>query len=73
MKPAEGEHVDIRGVGRCVVVSTSDPSVVTLQRLGGATLKIGQKALRERICGHGDNASTSTISERGERHEQPDQ
>ena len=43
---SEGETMQVPGYGWCEVVSTSDPSIVVLRTAEGATVKIGDKALR---------------------------
>ena len=44
-RPAVGETVRLDALGECEVLSSDDPSLVTLKRPNGATLKIGERAL----------------------------
>jgi len=71
MRPSEGEQVNVRDIGLCEVVSNSDPSLVTLKRPEGATLKIGERALCERIGGDAGDAATDGV--RGERYAHEDE
>lgn len=48
-RPAIGSQVNVEGIGLCEVMSSADPSLVTLKRPGGSTLKIGERALRDRL------------------------
>lgn len=45
-RPAVGETIEVPGHGLCTVESNNDPSVVTLRTASGATLRIGEQALR---------------------------
>lgn len=46
MRPNEGDILTIDGIGVCAVVSTEDPSLITLRKPDGACLRVGDKALQ---------------------------
>lgn len=45
-RPAVGEQIEVPGYGLCEVESNADPSIVALRTPSGATVKIGDQALR---------------------------
>lgn len=45
MSVSEGENLMLRGFGWCSVVSTADPSLVTVKLPSGACVRMGYKAV----------------------------
>lgn len=49
-RPAVGDQLRLDGIGLCEVLRSDDPSLVTLKRPSGTTLKVGDHALRDMLA-----------------------